>query len=92
MRAKLYNIERQRTDQELKATRKGQIGTGDRSERIRTFNFLQDRVTNNRVNITLHGVEEFLEGGEKLTNLIDEIRTVDRILVFDEVANLTTNM
>jgi len=91
LRAKLYNIERQRTDQEQKATRKGQIGTGDRSERIRTFNFLQDRITDHRVNITLHGVEEFLEGGEKLTNLIDEIRTIDRILAFDEVVNLTKN-
>ena len=91
MRAKLYNIERQRTDQEQKATRKGQVGTGDRSEKIRTFNFLQDRITDHRVNITLHGVQEFLEGGEKLSNLIDEIRTIEKILAFDEVVNLATN-
>ena len=92
MRTKLYDIERQKTDQEQKDTRKLQIGTGDRSERIRTYNFLQDRITDHRVNLTLHGVEEFLEGGEKLTDLIEEIQTLDRVLAFDKMVNLATNV
>ena len=91
LRVKLYDIERQKRDQEEKSARKGQIGTGDRSERIRTFNYLQDRITDHRCNITLHGIQEFLEGGSKLSDLIDEIRTLDKVLVFDELVNLATN-
>ncbi len=62
LRARLYELERSRIDQERSKDRKSKIGTGDRSERIRTYNFPQGRVTDHRINLTLHKLEEFLEG------------------------------
>ena len=62
LRARLYELERARLDQERSQDRKTKIGTGDRSERIRTYNFPQGRVTDHRINLTLHKLEEFLEG------------------------------
>ena len=62
LRARLYELERSRIDQERSKDRKSKIGTGDRSERIRTYNFPQGRVTDHRINLTLHRLEEVLEG------------------------------
>ncbi|MBA1339925.1 MAG: peptide chain release factor 1 [Pelagibacterales bacterium] len=62
LRSRLYDLERSRIDQERSQDRKSKIGTGDRSERIRTYNFPQGRVTDHRINLTLHKLEEFLEG------------------------------
>ena len=62
LRARLYEFERSRIDHERSQDRKNKIGTGDRSERIRTYNFPQGRVTDHRINLTLHKLEEFLEG------------------------------
>ena len=62
LRARLYELERSRIDQERSKDRKSKIGSGDRSERIRTYNFPQGRVTDHRINLTLHKLEEFLEG------------------------------
>ena len=62
LRARLYELERSRIDQERSKDRKNMIGSGDRSERIRTYNFPQGRVTDHRINLTLHKLEEFLEG------------------------------
>ncbi len=62
LRARLYELERSRIDEERSKDRKTKIGTGDRSERIRTYNFPQGRVTDHRINLTLHKLEEFLEG------------------------------
>ncbi len=62
LRARLYELERSRIDNERSQDRKSKIGTGDRSERIRTYNFPQGRVTDHRINLTLHKLEEFLEG------------------------------
>ena len=62
LRARLYELERSRIDQERSKDRKTKIGTGDRSERIRTYNFPQGRVTDHRINLTLHKLEEFMEG------------------------------
>tara|TARA_E500000331_G_scaffold357421_1_gene419065 strand:+ start:618 stop:1691 length:1074 start_codon:yes stop_codon:yes gene_type:complete len=62
LRARLYELERSRIDKERSQDRKSKIGTGDRSERIRTYNFPQGRVTDHRINLTLHKLEEFLEG------------------------------
>ncbi len=62
LRARLYELERSRIDQERSQDRKTKIGTGDRSERIRTYNFPQGRVTDHRINLTLHKLNEFLEG------------------------------
>ena len=62
LRSRLYELERSRIDQERSKDRKSKIGSGDRSERIRTYNFPQGRVTDHRINFTLHKLEEFLEG------------------------------
>lgn len=62
LRARLYELERSRIDKERSQDRKNKIGTGDRSERIRTYNFPQGRVTDHRINLTLHKLDEFLEG------------------------------
>jgi len=62
LRARLYELERARIEKERSKDRKNKIGTGDRSERIRTYNFPQGRVTDHRINLTLHKLEEFLEG------------------------------
>ena len=62
LRSKLYDYERSRLEKERAHTRKSQIGSGDRSERIRTYNFPQGRVTDHRINLTLHKLNEFLSG------------------------------
>jgi peptide chain release factor 1 len=62
LRSRLYDFERKRQDDERADKRKSQIGSGDRSERIRTYNFPQGRVTDHRINLTLHKLEAFLEG------------------------------
>ncbi len=62
LRSRLYELERSRIEGERSQDRKSKIGTGDRSERIRTYNFPQGRVTDHRINLTLHKLEEFLEG------------------------------
>jgi len=74
LRARLYEAERQRLDDERAAERRGQVGSGDRSERIRTYNFPQGRVTDHRINLTLYKLERILEG-EGLGELIDALRT-----------------
>ena len=62
LRSRIYDYERQKIDLERSKDRKNKIGTGDRSERIRTYNFPQGRVTDHRINLTLHKLEEFMEG------------------------------
>ena len=72
LRARLYELERSRIDRERSKDRKNKIGTGDRSERIRTYNFPQGRVTDHRINLTLHKLEEFLEG-EAFDEMIESL-------------------
>ena len=62
LRTRIYELERQRQDEQRSKDRKSKIGTGDRSERIRTYNFPQGRVTDHRINLTLHKLSEFMEG------------------------------
>ena len=62
MRSRIYELERHKRDEERSKDRKSKIGTGDRSERIRTYNFPQGRVTDHRINLTLHKLPEFMEG------------------------------
>ncbi len=62
LRSRLYELERSRIDDERSKDRKNKIGSGDRSERIRTYNFPQGRVTDHRINLTIHKLEEFMEG------------------------------
>lgn len=77
LRAKLYEAERQRKDDERAASRKGQVGTGDRSERIRTYNFPQGRVSDHRINLTLYKITQITEG-EALDELIDPLISNDQ--------------
>ena len=62
LRSRIYELERQKRDEARSKDRKSKIGSGDRSERIRTYNFPQGRVTDHRINLTLHKLEEFMEG------------------------------
>ena len=62
MRSRVYEVEKKKKEQERSSNRRNQIGTGDRSERIRTYNFPQGRVTDHRINLTLHKLDEFLSG------------------------------
>ena len=62
LRSRVYEAEKRKKDQERSSNRRSQIGTGDRSERIRTYNFPQGRVTDHRINLTVHKLEEFLSG------------------------------
>ncbi len=73
LRSRIYELERQKRDDERSKDRKSKIGTGDRSERIRTYNFPQGRVTDHRINLTLHKLSEFMEGeifDEMIENLV----------------------
>ena len=72
LRARLYELERSRIEKERSQDRKTKIGTGDRSERIRTYNFPQGRVTDHRINLTLHKLDEFLEG-EAFDEMIESL-------------------
>jgi peptide chain release factor 1 len=72
LRAKLYDMERTRIDSQRAAERRGQVGSGDRSERIRTYNFPQGRVTDHRINLTLYKLPQVIEG-EALGEIIDAL-------------------
>jgi peptide chain release factor 1 len=74
LRAKLYDAERRKRDAERAAERRGQVGSGDRSERIRTYNFPQGRVTDHRINLTMHKLPQVLEG-EALGEIVDALVT-----------------
>ena len=74
LRAKLYDAEKTRIDKARAAERKDQIGSGDRSERIRTYNFPQGRVTDHRINLTLYNLPKVIEG-EALGEIIDALIT-----------------
>ncbi len=74
LRAKLYDQQKSKRDSERAAERRGQIGSGDRSERIRTYNFPQGRVTDHRINLTLHKLPQVIEG-EALDEVIDALVT-----------------
>jgi len=73
LRSRLYDAERQRLDRERSADRKSQVGSGDRSERIRTYNFPQGRVTDHRINLTLYKLDRVMEG--ELDEIIDALIT-----------------
>ena len=73
LRARLYELEIERQEKERALERKTQVGTGDRSERIRTYNFPQNRITDHRIGLTLHRLEQVLEGD--LDEIIDSLST-----------------
>ena len=71
LRARLYDLEQSKRDEEMAETRKGQVGSGDRSERIRTYNFPQGRVTDHRINLTLYKLDQIMNGD--LGEIVDAI-------------------
>lgn len=75
LRARLYDAEKAKHDAEIAGERKAQVGTGDRSERIRTYNYPQGRVSDHRINLTLYKLEQILNGD--LDELIDALITAD---------------
>ena len=77
LRSRVYEAEREKKDKERSKDRKNQIGSGDRSERIRTYNFPQGRVTDHRINLTLHKLEEFLSG-DAFEELSQNLRMQDQ--------------
>ena len=85
LRARLYEAERLKKEKERSSDRKSQIGSGDRSERIRTYNFPQGRVTDHRINLTLHKLDEFLKG-EIHEEMNENLRLKDQDL---KLKNLT---
>ena len=76
LRARLYDLERQRVDNARSADRKSQVGSGDRSERIRTYNFPQGRMTDHRINLTLYRLDAILAGD--LSEIIDALTANDQ--------------
>ena len=84
LRSRVYDSEREKKDKERSRNRKNQIGSGDRSERIRTYNFPQGRVTDHRINLTLHKLEEFLSG-DAFEELTQNLRIQDQEM---KLANL----
>jgi peptide chain release factor 1 len=76
LRARLLDIEQRKQEDELTRERRSQVGTGDRSEKIRTYNFPQDRISDHRIGLTLHNLPRILEG--ELDELIDALATNDR--------------
>jgi peptide chain release factor 1 len=81
LRSRLYEMERQMRDRARAAERRSQVGTGDRSERIRTYNFPQGRVTDHRINLSLYKIDKVING-----EALDEI--IDAILAEDQAARL----
>ncbi len=80
LRSRIYELERQKRDDERSKDRKSKIGSGDRSERIRTYNFPQGRVTDHRINLTLHKLTEFMEGeifDEMIENLVIQAQEIE---------------
>ena len=77
LRSKLYEQERELKNKERDAERKEKVGSGDRSERIRTYNFPQGRITDHRINLTLHKLNQILEGD--LEELIEALKANDRL-------------
>ncbi|MDO6727440.1 MAG: peptide chain release factor 1 [Cognatishimia sp.] len=80
LKTRLYDLERQRIDSERSANRKSQVGSGDRSERIRTYNFPQGRMTDHRINLTLYKLDQIMQGD------LDE--TVDALTADDQATQL----
>jgi len=83
LRAKLYELELNKQQEELSKERRSQVGTGNRNERIRTYNFPQGRVTDHRINLTLHKIDAILNGD--MEEIIDSLITIDQTEKLKEI-------
>ena len=86
LRSKIYEAERIKKEAAYAAQRKDQVGTGDRSERIRTYNFPQGRITDHRIGLTTHNIEETMDGGKGLDELISALITEDEAIKLASVS------
>ncbi len=80
LKTKLYDLEQQKQNSELASERRGMIGSGDRSERVRTYNFPQNRITDHRINLTLYKLEAYLDG--------DLYEMIDAMLLAEQTQKL----
>ena len=78
LRSRLLQLERERQEAEQSSARRGQVKSGARSEKIRTYNYKENRVTDHRVGITLHSLDQVLAGGEPLDEIIDALAAAER--------------
>jgi len=78
LRSRLLQVERERQEAELASTRRSQVKSGGRSEKIRTYNYKENRVTDHRVGVTLHALEQILAGGEQLDEIVDALASDER--------------
>ncbi|MCE2464501.1 MAG: peptide chain release factor 1 [Dehalococcoidia bacterium] len=85
MRARIYEAERQRQDTEIANERKSQVGSGERAEKIRTYNFPQDRKTDHRINTSFHGIESVLDG--ELEGVLDALASNERTQMLEGALN-----
>jgi peptide chain release factor 1 len=76
LRSRLYAAEQERHQAAISNSRKAQIGSGDRSEKIRTYNYPQDRITDHRIGLSVHGVQRLMDGG--LGDIIDRLIVADQ--------------
>ena len=76
LRSRLYSAEQERHQAEISSNRKAQIGSGDRSEKIRTYNYPQDRITDHRISLSTHGIQRLMDGG--LNEIIDRLISADQ--------------
>jgi len=73
LRSRLFDLERQKQQDAIAAERRSQVGSGDRSEKIRTYNFKENRVSDHRIGLTIHQLDQIMEGG--IDTLIDAVVT-----------------
>jgi len=78
LRSRLLQVERERQEAELASARRSQVKSGGRSDKIRTYNFKENRVTDHRVGVTLHALEQVLAGGEQLDEIVDALAADER--------------
>ena len=83
LRSRLYQMEQEKQDAQVAENRRSQVGTGDRSERIRTYNYPQGRLTDHRIGLTLYRLEDLLDGD------LDEV--IDALIAADRSAQLEKN-
>jgi peptide chain release factor 1 len=76
LKSRLYDFYQTQADEDYAMTRRGQVGTGDRSERIRTYNFPQGRITDHRIGLTVYDLENFMNGA--IDNMVEQLRLADQ--------------